>query len=363
MALDLAGCCDEIHLDREMHQILRRYQQAASHLGVPLTNLEDLICLVDLQAGGDAEERRFVKEFIVTVAQWAFLRHRHRPVEDNFPVVPLRHLLGGHTRSDCGNRPKNLDVCAYQSFVSRLLHRRPPPQGKPDKDFVYQLDAVVTLNYDLLIEDALINRFSREARIHYGEIWHSEKPYAATDPYGQHFQVSRPRGAEGYRVLPLIKLHGSLNWIANSPNKPEYVESLWNAYAQARPGKPAEINRIPIVAPTWRKNPVDDTIFATLMAETREHLQRASKIVVIGYSMPETDSYFRYLLATALNTPELPTVEIWDRQEEGRIRPRFERMFGPIVSQNLQYHDTGLDGFLRSEVASDAVGARPVRAA
>ena len=72
----------------------------------------------------------------------------------------------------------------------------------------------------------------------------------------------------------LIKLHGSINW------------------------KTTQQERTFIVPPTWNKS--DDEI-RSLWEQAYNELKEAKRIIVIGYSFPETDVYVKSLLALAVN--------------------------------------------------------------
>ncbi|MEW6304041.1 MAG: hypothetical protein AB1705_11250, partial [Verrucomicrobiota bacterium] len=111
------------------------------------------------------------------------------------------------------------------------------------------------------------------------------------------------------------------------------------------------VKKIPLIPPTWRKSPVDETGYGELMSHALDHLRLAGKIVIIGYSMPHTDGYFRYLLSEALCTPDLPEIEVWDLKKEPIMRPCINGMFGPIIGQKVRYEESGFKGFVRSRSA------------
>ncbi len=80
--------------------------------------------------------------------------------------------------------------------------------------------------------------------------------------------------AEGQRAITLLKLHGSINC-----TKPEETSPF-------------------IVPPTWNKS--DMQVFE-LWERAYKELTQAKRIVILGYSFPETDTYVKSLIALALN--------------------------------------------------------------
>src|SRR5258708_30419435 len=54
-----------------------------------------------------------------------------------------------------------------------------------------------------------------------------------------------------------------------------------------------------IVPPTWAKGGQSE-VLRPVWAKALEALREAGRIFIIGYSMPSTDQFFRYMLALAL---------------------------------------------------------------
>jgi hypothetical protein len=76
-----------------------------------------------------------------------------------------------------------------------------------------------------------------------------------------------------------------------------------------------------IVPPTWDKS-VRDTV--RIDWEWAYHaLQQANHVRILGYSFPETDTYFRYFLKAALSrTVHLKSIDVVTLDPEGRTRRR-----------------------------------------
>ena len=135
----------------------------------------------------------------------------------------------------------------------------------------------ITFNYDLVLEDALRNA-----------------------GFGIDYGVARtrlaPQGSLALaqkRVVPVLKLHGSVNWVQGGSANGEAM-AAYESYEMVRTlGKPPVL-----VPPTWRKDfsgHFSDVWNAALAA-----VRTATRLCIIGFSLPETDVHFRYLLAAGL---------------------------------------------------------------
>lgn len=153
-------------------------------------------------------------------------------------------------------------------------------------------DTIITFNYDLVIEAAAtLYNFDRSERR--GEFRHERNEYLRLNTiFGKENLISEEignffikNGARSYchnvhifsqeeRAIKLLKLHGSINW------------------------KSTRDNETFIVPPTWNKS---DPEVRKLWEIAYQELISAKRIVVIGYSFPETDIYVKSLLALALN--------------------------------------------------------------
>lgn len=182
-------------------------------------------------------------------------------------------------------------------------------------DFVSSLDgkwrvrdkpqiAFITMNYDIGLEFALAKE-----KIEYD------------------YCFDGPRKAE---KVPLLKLHGSLNWsrckkclAVLSLSIPDWLPRIkvgeffgydvrenHNRVGLNVTGKLATLKHDEcgakvepepfIVPPTWNKTEYRQRIAPVWQQAARE-LSEARNIFIIGYSLPETDQFFRHLLALSLS--------------------------------------------------------------
>ncbi len=211
----------------------------------------------------------------------------------------------------------------FRTFGQRLLSQRP---------------AILTFNYDTLIESALES--ASHVRASHPVLASMSPPFS--EPTGDelsysHFNWNRPLAygiqfddvhlqragtttivsgdsfyAHPANVLydpPLLTLHGSINWFAYTgiPRFPIPTQTLpdrkgktllyrghwWN-------NEPADVSneiiRPLIVTPVFRK---DLRPFYALWAAARQHLEGCRRLVIIGYSFPKSDFHAQALLLEA----------------------------------------------------------------
>jgi hypothetical protein len=185
--------------------------------------------------------------------------------------------------------------------------------------------AFVTFNYDIALDFAL----------HWRGVDYS---YGLEEP------------ASGQ--VPLLKLHGSLNWggcSACGVVRP-YLLDRWfreRSFNRGQKGKrslplsrcleelgphcegsesPAEPA---IVPPSWNKTQYHN-LFSRVWRRAAEELSEAEEIVVAGYSMPDTDQFFRDLLALGLvGSSRLQSFTVVNPDQ--RVSERFHELLGPAT--------------------------------
>jgi NAD-dependent SIR2 family protein deacetylase len=158
-----------------------------------------------------------------------------------------------------------------------------------------QTVSVITFNYDVAFDYAV---YGRSLQI----------DYCLTPPPPRH----------GQRDIDLMKLHGSVNW-TTCPRCDEVVAYRFEQYLRERTWRGHAAANVPInfrepltkyehckgvtgdglaviVPPTWNKAAGHHEI-GTVWQRAVKHLSEARNIVVIGYSLPPSDEFFRYLYA------------------------------------------------------------------
>lgn len=111
-----------------------------------------------------------------------------------------------------------------------------------------------------------------------------------------------------------------------------------------------------IVPPAWNKADYHQ-LLSTIWGATARELEEAEYIFIIGYSLPETDAFFRLLygLGTVGNTP-LKKVIVYNPDESGVTENRFRNMMGPGALARFEYKPLMFD-----QSISDIKGFFPER--
>lgn len=176
-------------------------------------------------------------------------------------------------------------------------------------------DAIISYNYDCLMDDALCESG--------GNKWRADKGYAVNIRQGAENWQQHGQGRVAKQGIKLLKPHGSLNWDIDD----EFVTLLPQAYALGS----AEGQIIP---PTRNKE-IDSTIFKSVWKASRAVVERAKALVVIGYSMPEQDLMSRVLFRTeARNNGGLKALIVADPDRD--VRRRVIETLSPALSRDAQ---------------------------
>jgi hypothetical protein len=172
------------------------------------------------------------------------------------------------------------------------------PEGRVGKN------TFITLNYDLLLEEALS---ALDVQFSYGV-----STYVSP--------ASSLLIAEDAQLL-VLKLHGSVNWalLNEQPNQlgvMGYAELVKN-------------NLTPfLIPPTWRKA-VSHSL-PEIWERAREQIQTATRLVIIGFSIPETDQDIKYLLAAGLRENISLREIVFVNPAIQQLEPRLTRLFGDL---------------------------------
>jgi hypothetical protein len=195
--------------------------------------------------------------------------------------------------------------------------------------------ALITFNYDLGLECAL---YWRNRDIDYG--------------------LSAPIAG----AVPLLKLHGSLNWVRCAKCETLRVISMRQIFeAQLAPRSASREPRIlrhlrikplldrltphcadapvlgipALVPPSWNKTQYHGA-FRRIWARAAKELSEAEQIVIIGYSCPEADAFFHGLLALGLaGGHRIRKVMVVDPITE--VAQRVQRMLGPETRSRFEH--------------------------
>ena len=153
---------------------------------------------------------------------------------------------------------------------------------------------------------------------------------------------------------PLLKLHGSINWGLSENQKiiPYHVHEAHfnffhdvkqvfynlgtNLHLKEHEGKPLTGPPV-IVPPTWNKNSYHGQL-SNVWSKAAYEIAEAENIFIIGYSLPETDSFFRYLYALGSeSTKRLRNFVVVNRDDSGATERRFRNLIGKGIENRFRY--------------------------
>jgi NAD-dependent SIR2 family protein deacetylase len=204
-------------------------------------------------------------------------------------------------------------------------------------------DTVITFNYDLVFERGLRN-------IGFDADYNLNKEIVSD---------RRPTPTGGY--CDVLKLHGSTNWgvCAACNNRVVVLDEKVTVspddfrQMQCKCGK-SDFHPF-LIPPSWDKSEYRSVI-APVWKKAIEELKAANRICIIGYSMPEMDGFFKYLLTMALaHNSQLEKLIVVDFNqhdgnvppEEAPVRQRYLNLFDAVFrDRRFEFTYEGLHSFL-----------------
>lgn len=279
---------------------------------------------------------------------------------DNIEAVFAAFEMGRTLNTFPGKKPE--EIPALISSLKRLIvftlektlhfpvaggrHIGAPPAYENLLKLIHQLatehrprlrSAIITFNYDMALDQSI-------------------------HTLGQQLDYCLGGTASPPDAIPVMKLHGSLNWTTSKETGeiyPWYLRKYFSTHSLNgfhelkycmmpigsqlkhinEEAKAELVTAEPvIVPPTWNKSDAHLALTKVWSAAARE-LEMAENICIIGYSMPSTDAFFHYLysLGTAGNAL-LKRIWVFNPDNTGIVKHRFESMLGPAAKTRFQYH-------------------------
>ena len=195
----------------------------------------------------------------------------------------------------------------------------------------HSVDSIISFNYDLVLEREMSSLGIAPVYECTGAAYYSEFP--AT----QH-------------GLRLLKMHGSANWLHCPRCNILWVFPPEKTNTFDLPGRVCPSCRqlglsCIIVPPTWNKG-IEAGFILPVWKQALHELMSAGRIFIVGYSLPDADQFFKYLLGLALSKNTALT-EIHIVSDSSKIRERFEALFHPYFhGRVVKYHVEGTARFL-----------------
>jgi len=160
--------------------------------------------------------------------------------------------------------------------------------------------------------------------------------------------------------IPLLKLHGSLNWGACAQCKQavpwhlaEYFRPVGSWAPDDRRARLRLASQLAefglkhcnqpicaepvLVPPRWNKADHSERPGNVWKAAAAE-LSTAENVFVMGYSLPETDSFFRFLFALgAAGKPLINAFWVFDPDPYDTVQPRYEKLLGVAAKARFRF--------------------------
>jgi hypothetical protein len=217
---------------------------------------------------------------------------------------------------------------------------------------------VISTNYDVIADTAMM--FLSELRTPDGGRFPDYRCQISSDFYRN----------EPHRFGRLLKLHGSLNWLycrtcarleIGASESRRYLKVLGKMLGPSletfysADGAPCAICQTKLrpllIAPTHLKNYRNPHI-AQVWYEAEQVLRNASRVVIVGYSLPDDDVEVVYLLKRSLAHLAPAKIMIVEFNKNNPAVPLFDhpvgRRYRTLFGDGIQWHATGLDACLAS---------------
>ncbi|MCL5057545.1 MAG: hypothetical protein M1130_06030 [Actinobacteria bacterium] len=178
-------------------------------------------------------------------------------------------------------------------------------------------DAVISFNYDLLMDTALF---------HNNPLWNPETGYGFLAASRENRQVAPS-------AVYLLKPHGSFNWISCSTCGNIYV------LPPTQSGVPVNCNSLRslvpnhsehrldrLIIPPSLKKDVHGRVMQQIWMKAHQALKDAGRIVIIGYSLPAADFLVKRLLYRSVSiNGNLRELEVVDRNNSESSSPLIKK--------------------------------------
>lgn len=242
---------------------------ASYRANIDVDNIEELFSLA-VARGIDKETEDIASAIAATID---FVKANKSPLNCRLKVEKAPQESPQHWKNDKQPDGFYYTCSAYDLYAGVLSGLF--SQCSPD-----MMNTIITFNYDTLIEDSLV---ALQVPFSYG----FQDQNAQYSPSAKCIKSQNDEHA-----LRILKLHGSVNW--SVPNTTDGRHSITADYQELMKTG----NKVFLVPPTWRK--VFGGGLIDIWKKALHALETATRIIVIGFSMPATDQHFRYLLTAGL---------------------------------------------------------------
>ena len=309
----------------------RAMAQSREKINIDLDDIEQLFGLVEMsfRLGEIPADTRYSTVYLIAKT----LQLAIKDVKRNRLDFALGGLVGkiprlGETSVRQDSNPPMGSSDVYSFFANLIRGELDDPDRRKARK-----DTVITFNYDLVLDDALRRT---------GGVPLYHLPPALLD-------VSENPTPQSVSVL---KLHGSTNWgicitcmksIVVLPEKVTQSPDEFRTMKCKNCGNPAY--QPLLVPPSWDKSEYSE-VMKPVWKIAVDELKAATRIIIVGYSMPETDAFFKYLLTLALSENhrlyKLIVIDLGDN-----VNQKFQKLLVPLFRERRYYFSSaGFVSFL-----------------
>jgi len=353
----------ERNLFERVFEFRTEMAEACEKVAIDLDNIEELFGIVEMSQRLSDEQRETRDATVYMIAKTLQLTTKPAGTGRNHVQFTVKSQLndqflaasrGGAFQNAPGYTRETFACDIYEYFAGLAIGLFDDPQRKAAR-----YAAIITFNYDLILDHALQRLNIR--------------PDYALDP-----GLTREYGVPGAeRGCSVLKLHGSTNWgICGSCQErivvlPGKVTDIPEQFRQETCDKCGTQQFQPLlVPPSWDKSEYQK-IMAPVWASAVAELRSASRICIIGYSMPESDLFFKYLLTLGLSRNrrlhKLAVVDLVqppasEPLEQGAETPsslesRYRQLLNPLFRERrFSFHPEGFEHFICSGQAPKLLG-------
>jgi NAD-dependent SIR2 family protein deacetylase len=329
---------------KKVFEFRKHVSQAREKFKIDLDNIEQLFGLIEMSYrldSGTSNVRDAMVYVIAKTLQLAIQGKGNRPsivIRSSVPNAPWMHLFNPGEQL----HPNVFRPDIYRHFANLITGKYDDPAKLRSR-----ANIVITFNYDLVLDNVL-----RRLDVN--------PDYGLDEPA---IEGSQEKGVQ----ISLLKLHGSTNWaICPSCQKVHVLQDVkftddpgaFRMRSCSRCGGAGL--RLLLVPPTWDKSEYREAM-RPVWKKAIDALKSAKRICIIGYSMPETDTFFKFLLTLGLaDNYQLFRLVVVDLVTPGINRSTIEQRYremleGVFESRRFKFFGDGFANFL-NQGASSAIG-------
>lgn len=312
--------------------------------------------------------KKFIRDFF-SVNDFSFINERDFPT---FEEV-LTPIDMGLLRAEEFSNELNLDKLAILRdnliySICKVLSDSLVGKGQHHKTFVSKLFGLpygqggnnnnnisfISTNYDILLDNQLadLHESSVDLDLDYGIDFRN---------FGDDW--SRPRLDAS---IFLFKLHGSLNWLfcptCNSIKITPYTKGVMKIWSEFEVCEGDDCRQRPLIIPPTYQKVYSNAHLSQVWLRAEHLLRRASSVVFVGYSLPESDVHIKYLLKKSLfkanchkSKCKITVIDKKGKSSDSEEAIRYRRLFGDIDYQPIGFEAFAatVDAMLGSKIRID----------